>query len=201
MTKRWRRKPHVDPSVRQHVTAMMAPHGHRQKALTDGLDALAAEMERKWGVDRLPLLVDDNLRARFYQQQDLLNEALQSGDLQLIDLQVGGMKRAWEALDKAAAEAAAEPLAVDVWEIKLPDSGKIVAFVRTTAEARLVASPDREVWTASEIAHLIDGMDDTVAEIKRVFPGAEVTAIRKKEQSSAGRKNPIDWEKGDEIPF
>lgn len=173
----------------------------QKRSLTEGLDHLAGEMERKWGVDRLPLLVSEQLRAAFYRQQDLLNDALGSGDLTLIDIQAGGMKRAWQALDQAAAQAGQKPLSADVWEVKLPKSGKIVAVVRTSAEAHLVAGPDRETWTLAEIACLIDGLDGKVAEIKRVFPGAEITAIHKTETPETPTKESFDWAKGDDIPF
>ena len=35
------------------------------KATIDGVDHVACEMEQKWGVGRLRLLVNDNLRQRF----------------------------------------------------------------------------------------------------------------------------------------
>jgi len=38
------------------------------RSVIDGVDHVAVEMERKWGVGRLRLLVDDDLRQRFDQQ-------------------------------------------------------------------------------------------------------------------------------------
>lgn len=224
MSKRWT-PTRISQADRQMAFDAMAPDHYKKRSLTEGLDHLAGEMERKWGVDRLPLLVSEQLRAAFYRQQDLLNDALGSGDLTLIDIQAGGMKRAWQALDQAAARAGQKPLSADVWEVKLPKSGKIVAIVRTSAEAHLVAGPDRETWTLAEIAHLIDGLDGPlgakrvedarapcahaasllrapiVAEIKRVFPGAEITAIHKTETPEPRTKESFDWAKGDDIPF
>lgn len=200
MSKRWT-PTRISQADRQMAFDAMAPDHYKKRSLTEGLDHLAGEMERKWGVDRLPLLVSEQLRAAFYRQQDLLNDALGSGDLTLIDIQAGGMKRAWQALDQAAAQAGQKPLSADVWEVKLPKSGKIVALVRTSAEAHLVAGPDRETWTLSEIACLIDGLDGKVAEIKRVFPGAEITAIHKTETPEIPTKDSFDWAKGDDIPF
>jgi len=135
------------------------------------------------------------LRAAFYQQKDLLDEALTSGDLALIDIQVGGMKRAWEALDQAATQSGQPILSADIWEVKLPVSGRVVAFVKTSAEAGAIARPDLETWTVSEIAQLIDGMDENVRTVKQLFPGAEVTAITKKETPSQTDEKPFDWSK------
>lgn len=195
------RKPYVNPNALRAAQQAMAPDHYKKRSLTDGLDHLAKQMETKWGVDRLPLLVSDQLRAAFYQQKDLLDEALTSGDLALIDIQVGGMKRAWEALDQAATQSGQPFLSADIWEVKLPVSGRVVAFVKTSAEAQAIARPDLETWTVSEIAQLIDGMDENVRAVKQLFPGAEITAITKKETPSQTDEKPFDWSKGDEIPF
>jgi len=195
------RKPYVNPNALRAAQQAMAPDHYKKRSLTDGLDHLAKQMETKWGVDRLPLLVSDQLRAAFYQQKDLLDEALTSGDLALIDIQVGGMKRAWEALDQAATQSGQPILSADIWEVKLPVSGRVVAFVKTSAEAGAIARPDLETWTVSEIAQLIDGMDENVRAVKQLFPGAEITAITKKETPSQTDEKPFDWSKGDEIPF
>ena len=46
------------------------------RAIIDGLDQVAVEMERKWGVGRLRLLVSDLLRAKFDAQKDKLDAAI-----------------------------------------------------------------------------------------------------------------------------
>lgn len=195
------RKPYVNPQALHTAQQAMAPDHYKKRSLTEGLDYLAREMEIKWGVDRLPLLVSDQMRVAFYRQKDLLDEALQSGDLTLIDIQVGGMKRAWQALDQEATRSQQVVLSADIWEVRLPVSGRVVAIVKTSAEAHAIARPDLETWTITEIAQLIDGMDENVAKIKQLFPGAEVTAITKKETPSQQQDKPFDWSKGDDIPF
>lgn len=195
------RKPYVNPQALHTAQQAMAPDHYKKRSLTEGLDYLAREMEIKWGVDRLPLLVSDQMRAAFYRQKDLLDEALQSGDLTLIDIQVGGMKRAWQALDQEATRSQQAVLSADIWEVRLPVSGRVVAIVKTSAEAHAIARPDLETWTVTEIAQLIDGMDENVTKIKQLFPGAEVTAITKKVTPSQQQDKPFDWSKGDDIPF
>ncbi len=155
-------------------------------------------MERKWGIGRLRLIVDDQLRSKFDAQFEKLNAAIESGQIDLISVQADGMKRAWEALDKAADAAGKKPLSAEVWEVTLPGSGRIVAVVRTSAEAHLVVTPECETWTLSEISHLIEHAGTLVADIKRTFPGAEITAIHGKTNPP---DKPFDWSKGDDIPF
>lgn len=181
--------------------AAFAPTGHLQKAIVDGVDYTASGMERKWGIGRLRLLVDDDLRSRFDAQAEKFDAAIQSGQSDLMTVQAEGMKRAWLALDKAATANGHQPLSAEVWEIKLPNSDKIVSVVRTSAEAHLVALPDRETWTLSEIAHLIENAGTLVADIKRTFPGAEITAIHSKATPPSPQSEPFDWSKGDDLPF
>ena len=102
------------------------------------------------------------------------------------------MRRAWQALDRAAHEAGASPLAPQVWECVLPSTGEIISLVRSAEEAHHVAREGR-VFTVAEVAILIEALGDGVLDVKQKFPGATVTGIR--------RKPPADWERGDEIPF
>lgn len=169
----------------------MATPEYRIRAMLESLDERAHAMERKWGVGRLRLLVSQLLRIKFDAQKERLDEALRSGQERYIALQVDGMKRAWAALDKAAEDAGEKPLAPAVWECVLPSTGEIVSLVRTEVEAHHVARACR-VFTVAEIAHLIEAAGAGVLEVKRVFPGATITGIR--------RKAPIDWSRGDEIP-
>jgi len=67
-----------------------------------------------------------------------------------------------------------------------------VSLVQTEAEAHHVARSCR-VFTLTEIATLIAALGDGVLEAKKQFPGAKVTGIR--------GKPPVDWSRGDDIPF
>ena len=184
MTRRARK---LDP-----VTEAMSSEAYRIQAMVDGLDQVAVTMERKWGVGRLRLIVSDFLRAKFDEQKDRLDAAVQSGEANYVRIHCDGMKRAWSALDRAAHDAGEKPLAPEVWECVLPSTGEVVSLVRTDTEAHHVARECR-VFTTAEVAILIDAVGDGVLDIKQKFPGATVTGIR--------RKAPVDWKHGDEIPF
>jgi hypothetical protein len=170
----------------------LAPPAYRIQAMVDGLDQVALAMERKWGVGRLRLLVSDFLRGKFDEQKDRLDAAVASGEESHVAVQAEGMRRAWAALDRAAHDAGAKPLAPQVWECVLPSTGEIISLVRSVEEAHHVAREGR-VFTTAEVAILIEALGDGVLDIKERFPGAMVTGIRK--------KPPVDWASGDEIPF
>ena len=60
------------------ATDPMAPSDYVIRATLDGLDLLAHEMDRKWGIGRLWLLVSDLLRAKFDAQKDKLDAAIEA---------------------------------------------------------------------------------------------------------------------------
>lgn len=180
---------------------LTADDAHTLKAYLDGVDHVAKEAEAEWGMDRLPLLVDAELRAKFYRQQERWRTALDAaytakvltrGLLEDVAKKSGAMQRAWEALIAAATEAGHRPITPWVWEARLRD-GTVAAFVQSTAEVSKVLAEGRYVvvYTLAEIANVIDAIPDTLAMAKLEFPGAKIQA-------------PVDrsWVKhGEPIPF
>lgn len=142
----------------------------------DGVNALAAEMERKWGSDRLRLLVSAELRAKFDRQRYLFSQALQFGELEDVRTQSQRMMTAWKALDAAAEAAGVEPLAADVWETTLAD-GTVLAIVRDPMQAGLVKPEGRAVavWSLEEVARVIGARYAEVGAVAQFFPGVQVT--------------------------
>jgi hypothetical protein len=163
-------------------------------------------MEAKWGVERLHLLVDAELRAKFERQRlkvrDALSEAwsaefLTRAQLDAAIARCAALERAWAALDAQATSDRQMPIAavVTVLEGRTHD-GQVLAVVETNAEAKHVLQEGRGmvVLTLEEVANLLKAVGPAV-EIKRVFPGATITAPRDR-----------SWVKtapdpDDEIPF
>lgn len=166
-----------------------------------GVDKVARAMEAKWGIDRLPVLVSDELRAKFMRQQARWRFALETAydapviTRDMLDLALStsaAMQRAWQALDQAATADGHGPVSPDVWEAKRRD-GTIVAIVRTNAEAVVAQTAGRyvEAYTLAEIANVLDALPETISRAKQIFPGAKVEPPRDR-----------TWVKhGDGIPF
>jgi len=136
-------------------------------------------MERKWGIDRLPKLVDAPLAVRFRSQAERLDAALRADVPAVVGVQAEAMLRAWGTLDAAALAAGWKPLAPSIWETVLPETGEVIAIVRDADEA-LALRADRKgmVWTLAEVAVALEAFGEGVRAAKRVFPAAEVTAVR-----------------------
>jgi hypothetical protein len=169
------------------------------RAYLDGADETAAEMELKWGVDRLRLLVGPELRDKFDRQRYLTNQACWHGDLDAVRREAGRMVMAWQALDKAAEAAGASKLSPQVWETALED-GTVVAIVPDAIHAKAVIAEGRAmaVYTLEEIGRMLSNYR-AVTEVKLAIPGATVTAVRRPSDpldrfadTAAGLDDPLD---------
>lgn len=189
-TERWDR-------IKPAGTGRSEAEHYMVQAFVGQVDEIASQMERKWGIDRLPRLVAAEWAVKFYSQARKFNTAVYDGSV--ADVQVEGerMRAAWTYLDQLATAAGHDPVPSEWWEVEIGD-GKVVAFCRSYDEARaasVVGDRKVDVWTTAEVAKIIAGFP-TLATVKAHFPGAEVTAVRVKP------KDPhFDWTRGDDVPF
>lgn len=149
------------------------------KSALDGLDEVASQAERKWGYGRLPMLVEDGLRAKFERQMDNVDKVLRHDDgvREEILAQVAAMRRAWLALDAAAVASGHVPRTADTLECILPD-GTLCLVVDPRSGAEPVPDGRRiAVYATDEIGRMIAAMAETLV-VKREFPGAVVTRVR-----------------------
>ena len=164
------------------------------RAYLDGVDALAVEMDRHWGVDRLRLLVDAELRLRFDRQRAKLNRAMYGGDLDDLKRECERMMLAWRTLDRVARENGAQPLDTRV-VAELVVDGTVIAIVPDTASAHSVQADGRQVqcWTLDEVARALAAFPEAVR-AKTLIPGARVVWSRPPGDT-------LDSLMDDDIPF
>jgi hypothetical protein len=164
-------------SVNMYVTGSSA---------VDEMDLVALAMERKWGVDRLRLLVSAELREKFDRQRYLVNQAIWHGELEELRVQTKRMMAAYRVLDREADQAGKLPLSmlteaqVPVMEASLRD-GRVLMIVADehalTLAGRLQDDRHAVVWSVSEVARMIE-TDAWISAVKLTFPGAEVKGVR-----------------------
>ena len=164
-------------------------------------DAKVRAAEVKWGIDRLPLLVEADLRDRFWAQMDVLNKAIDKGSGVEVEEAVASTIRGVEALERRAIELGAEPVSGEVWEETTP-KGAVVAVCRDRAEIAKVRDSGRidRVYAMSEIAAIVEAFEEgrageTTKKVKSLFEGATIESVKKKS------KEEIIAELNDEIPF
>jgi hypothetical protein len=182
------------PTVRPPAAPWLASNGTylSGRAAIDEADALEVELEMRWGRGRLPLLVSEDLRLKFYRQKYLFSHARWNGELIDVQRESRRMATAWKALDRAAKEAGHVHIDPAVFEVTLAD-GTVAAIVREPDLANKVAADGRKinVYTLEEIGRMISAFPELVA-VKTAFPGATVEKTRMKVENAL--QQPLDGE-------
>lgn len=178
--------------------AYYAPSQGAMRRMQDALvryDEVVSAKEREWGVDRLPWLAGEALRARFDDQMVKLNEAIES--MQDVEHQCEVTLRGVAALERAAIDAGYKPLTGEYIEGAMPD-GRVLAVVPNDYEVGRVKrdNPHLVVYSVSEVAKIIaafkdEGEPSLVDSVKDVFEGAVVEKVKTKTEMMLN----------DEVPF
>lgn len=161
-------------------------------------DAVVRAAEVKWGIDRLPLLVEADLRDRFWAQMDVLNVALTKGSGVEVEEAVAATVRGVQALERRAVELGAQPVTGEVWEETTPN-GAVVAVCKDASEIAKIRADGRldRVYSMSEVAAIVEAWEETKAgelanKVVSLFDGATIESVKPK---------PVETDLNDEIPF
>lgn len=144
-----------------------------QSALWD-YDRKRDEIEKVWGVDRLPYLVSDETRAKWWRAIGALNQAIYDGDVEKVRSLVDNLVVGFDRLFVEAQERAAQPLEPEIWETMLED-GRTLKIVRTWPERAYRPQKDDQAvsYTLEEIGRLVASLPLLNA-VKKQWPGATV---------------------------
>lgn len=173
----------------------------RSQIALAALDEVAAAMERRWGIGRLPTLVPNDLAEAYWRQKDKLDRAITEeatgGSIANVEYEAQRMVNAWRALGAAAEAAGASPADRRTMEALMPD-GRLAVVCADPDSARQAAGDNRlaAVWTVEEFARVVYQFE-LVNEAKRIWPGATVEKARVDPEIP---KPPVDWAKGDDMP-
>jgi hypothetical protein len=156
-------------------------------------DRAVVEMERRWGVDKLPELVSPESAARWGSAMGKLNAAIEGDDLSELSARVGVCLRGLAALDAEAIQRGHQPVpaAVMVWE----QDGKRIGVVQDLRDwpALKQTHPDLQLHSMREVFLALQHYGEMVAGVKDKFPGAEVVAIRPKSRIGEMIDDEIPW--------
>lgn len=158
---------------------------NRLTAAYVGLDAVAYEFERRWGVGRLITLCRDNTRVSFRRGSLMLQEANAARDTNAAVSVIEGLKKLWGMMDAQATADGHQRLSDEVWEARLED-GRVFALCRTNAEATEALRSGRATvaYSMAEIARLLPRLD-LLGAIKTEFPGAIVERVTPRSEGFA----------------
>lgn len=164
---------------------------------TAPFDRAALEMNRRWGVDRLPELVSPETAAKYGSAMAKLNAAIAANDPAETAARAAVCIRGMAAMDAEAINLGHKPAPAAVWLHE--HDGHHFGIVRdggdwTTLQAE---HPGLHIYTMHEVGIALAQMRQRTIGIldavKAEFPGAEIQTIRQRTQ--------IEEELDDEIPF
>lgn len=164
-------------------------------------DRAARDMERKWGVERLPELVSVEMAQRFGAAMAHLNAMIDEGDPAKVADAANNCIRGYAAMD-AEAEANGAPKAnPEVWEYELDGLHFAIMADDCAWPAIKEKRPDLLLFTMREVACALKAyqlLEGGIAVLKEKFPDARVTDIRPHPKSL-----PKDFYEngGDALPF
>lgn len=159
-------------------------------------DRVARDMDRKWGIDRLPELVSQETADRYAVALSQMNAAISAGDIQLTQHKANVCIRGMSVMDQEATSLGHLPATGDFWEVQI--GGFKAAILKDGCEWQAAAErrPDLKFFTLREAALAIRAYCEAlpVLEAKAQFPGAEIVKADPLPASffDAG---------GDQIPF
>ena len=139
--------------------------------------------ESAWGIDRLVMLVDTDLRVKVWAQLERVWAAQQARDIERMAKAVGGMKKAYQAMERWAEENNVQRVPdVSAVEWKMQD-GSVMVVVRSVNDAVAYQQfrPDianRHVWCMEEIELLMASpVLQEMIKLKGLMPGSRMTRI------------------------
>lgn len=160
------------------------------------LDQAAREMDRKWGVDRLPELVSPATAERYGHAIADLNAAIDSKDPASVIATAQNCIKGLAVMD-VEAEAAGQPKAsAEYAEYEIDGFRFAVMLDGDHWQACQEARPDLRFFTLREIGVALKALriDNPIfAEVKKHFPQAQIDSIAERATPSKDREDPIPF--------
>lgn len=170
------------------------------------LSVVKREHEKRWGINRLIELVDSEFRIKVWTQAERVFDASKSRDEVKLDRAVGGMIKAYGALEAWAIEhGVSEMPDIMAVEHEMKD-GSVMVVVGTHHDATLYQQfrPDvqnRHIWTMEELELIMESpvIKETM-KIKALMPCAALVRLDKDaSQFPEGGATGFDDVKSDEL--
>jgi len=141
------------------------------------VDERGREMDQRWGLGRLPMLVPIDVAERFRVQQRKFSGAVWEYNADDVRKHGDAMLRAYAKLDELAVSGGAKSAPPEQWEFEV--AGELVILVRDIRDTGRVDTGGRkaQVWSLDEIANVIK-IHPVLAAAKDFFPGATVESVR-----------------------
>lgn len=146
-------------------------------------DQAVREMDRKWGVDRLPEIVAPESAAKWGKAMAGLNDAINSEDADKVKFWVEVCLRGLKAMDDEAIKSGQPISDPMIWEYQY--EGQTYGIIEDGRHwpAAYAKRPGLVIFTMREAAIALHAHRNGLVEaVKLAFPGAEISGIKNKGQ-------------------
>ena len=159
-------------------------------------DRMATEMDRKWGIDRLPALVSTEMAVKYGKAICHLNAAIEAEVPEDVAAAANNCIRGMQAMDQMAEQAGHQPATGKHLEHRLEDFHFAIVLDEDEWPKLRQDRPDLMLFTMREVAVALRGMTEGLKldAIKNHFPDAKIAGNPKLPQSFFDNG-------GDELPF
>lgn len=146
------------------------------------VDAIASELELRWGAGKLETLVTPETAAKFESARAKLDVAIFNRDPELVIQRAGVMVRGWKALEAEALRLGHKPMPPELWYATAPaefGDEQMQFVIAKDNSAATLAQTDLPVYTVTEVARIIRAWRGNlgVDTVKDIFAGAEIIRI------------------------
>ena len=146
------------------------------------VDAIAAELELRWGAGKLETLVTPETAAKFESARAKLDVAIFNRDPEVVIQRAGVMVRGWKALEAEALRLGHKPMPPELWYATAPaefGDEQMQFVIAKDNSAATLAQTDLPVYTVTEVARIIRSWRGNlgVDTVKDIFAGAEIIRI------------------------
>jgi len=152
------------------------------RAAVNSVDAVARELEMKWGIGKLEELAAPNLAVKFEQARQNFSEACQLDDSEYLVQKANNLITGWRKLETTAIQAGHKPGSAEVWYGIAPeDCGEYnFAIVKWPSDA---AAIDRNkypiVYSLDEVCRIIKSFQQPLVEAaKTTFKDSKIIDIK-----------------------
>ena len=155
----------------------------KAESLVAQLERVKQEHDAKWGIKRIEMLVDANLRVKLHQQLERVYNAQRDRDIEKMEKAVAGMIKGYGVLDAWAEDNNIEQKPdINAVEWVMQDKS-IMVVVQTHNDAIYYQQfrpelSNRHIWSMEELELLLES--DVIKEIikaKALLPGTRMTRI------------------------
>ena len=147
-------------------------------------DRAATQIERTWGIDRLPELVSPETAAKYGSAFAKLNAAINASDPGECAARAAVCIRGMAAMDAEARAAGHQPMPSNFWMYE--QEGNTIIIAQDMRDWPLIEKmhPNVPIFSLREVFNALEAYGQTVVAVKKNFPSAEIKETRKIDMSS-----------------